>query len=378
MNRYAPRALLSGLTLIVAGSAQQLASYDPAATPNQEYAAVACGTAPALGATDDLVSPPASGLWWAGATAADNDNQTLYYTTGNPAHGLQRVAFADIGTGALPTVYAAPSGYNQITGMVVDPGDATGETLFISDGFAISRYHAPTATIVAGPFPVPVGGGNYITGLAINPFSGRLWAVDSSSSMHHRFVTGGPWLTQTPAVAVPIQPTGIAFCKVSAGAPFVSYWDGTVINVQSGLTLPFPSAPGAATRRHRGLTFIGREVKLGGSVGGPEVVPVIRIENGFKSGNSDTQIAVDNPTPIGVLGADLNPTFPSGINVPGISGLLLINPASSISILLGPGANTVPLGLVGVPPGIGLRLQAAGVGAGQLELGDAVQLTTHL
>ena len=377
MTRFAPRVLLTTLTIAAATTAQQLATFDPAATPNQEYAAAACGAAFGATAVDDLVSPAPATDWWLGATTADNDNQRLYYTTGKPTHGIQRIAFADIGTGAAPIVLPLPVGFNQVTGMVVDPTDTTGDTLFVTDGYVIAQYHAPSATIVAGPFPAPVSGNNLLTGLGYNPFSGRLWTIDSSSTMHSRFVTGGAWWLQTPAVAVPVRPTGISFCKISGGPPFASYWNGTVINVVTGTVMPFPPAP-AGIRHHRGLTFIGKEVNLGGSAGGPEQVPWVHLENGFRAGNATTQVAVENPTALGVIGVDIAPVLGAGITIPGIGGTLLLKPATTISLVLGPGSNAIPLGLVGVPPGIGMTFQAASLDAGGLNLGDAVHITTHL
>lgn len=377
MSRSAQKALLVALTLAATATAQQLATYDPAAAPNQEYAAVACGPAPAIATVDDLVSPPPAAQWWLGATAADNKKQRLYYTTGWPAAGIQRVPFAAIGTGALPTVFSAPAGFNQITGLAVDPSDVTGDTVFVTDGFVIAQYHAPSATIVAGPFPAPLVGANPITGLGINPFSGRLWTIDENSTMHSRLVTGGPWMLQTPAVAVPVRATGISFCKVSGGPPFASYWNGTVGNVVTGANVPFPGAP-AGTRHHRGLTFVGRAIKLGGGAGGSSTPPWIEVPNGFEVGNATAAVVVDNPTPIGVLGVDLAPMFGPGISVPGIAGTLMLNPATTVTVPLGPGSNTVPLGLVGVPPGIGLTFQAVGLDVGGLVLGNALNLTTHL
>ncbi len=85
-------------------SAQQLATFDPSALPNEEFAAVACPPAPPSAWTAHLVSGPTAGTWWAGATAADNANQRLYYTTGIPADGILRTPFGSIGTGAAPTI----------------------------------------------------------------------------------------------------------------------------------------------------------------------------------------------------------------------------------------------------------------------------------
>ena len=60
-----------------------------------------------------------------------------------------------------------------------------------------------------------------------------------SSTMHSRFVTGGTWWTQVPAVAVPVRPPGISFCKTAGGPPLASYWNGVVINVVTGVTAGF-------------------------------------------------------------------------------------------------------------------------------------------
>lgn len=384
MIRFTPLTILSALTLAAGSAAQQLATYDPAATPDQEYAASPCA-GPGQMVVADLVSRPASSEWWRGAIAADNHNQWLYYATGNPAHGIQRVSFAGIGTGILPTTFATPPGFNQITGMVVDPSDSLGDTLFITNGEYIAQYHAPSGTYVEGPFAKPIESG-LITGLGINPFSGRLWTVDSSTTMQSRFVTGGHWSApQVPAVAVPIRATGISFCNTEGTAPYVSYWDGTVLNVQTGATIPFLSAYGSV-RHHRGLAFVGIVTTLigsggggggGGSSTGSQEDPRVRVENGFMAGNDDTRIAVDSPLGIALLGIDFNPTLPSGISLPGFSGLLLLNPASTVLQLVGPGTTQVPFSLVGVPPGIAFRSQAVGVTNG-LSFGDAIHFVTHL
>ncbi len=338
---------------------------------------MACPPAPAIGWSAALVSPPSAATWWAGANAADNVNQRYYYTTGNPADGIQRIPFGAIGTGAPPVNFLAPAGFNQITGMVVDPGFASGDVLLITDGFIVLRYHAPTAAIIGGPWAGPVPVGNALTGLAHNPFNNRLYAIDDSSAMWSRPLGGGPWAGPVlAAVPVPVRATGVVFCQTAPGAPFASYFNGIVMRPATGLMVPFPPA-GAGIRHHRGLTFIALPVGLGGG-GDPLWRPRVDIGNGFAVGSTSTTIELIGPGAPMVLLVDLAPVFAPGIAIPGVGGLLMVSPATSISAGFGAGTHSIPLSLVPLPTGIGLTFQAAGLPAGGPELSEAIYIMTHL
>ncbi len=367
------RALALSLLLTTGLTAQQLATFDPSALPNQEFAAVACPPAPPSAWTAQLVTPPSAVNWWSGAIAGDNKNQRLYHTTGFAPDGIQRLPYGAIGTGAAPTNFLAPPGFNQVTGMVVDPSVTSGDVLFVTDGFAMVRYHAPSGTIMAGPFAGPAPVGNFLTGMAHNPFNNRVYVIDDASAVWSRALGGGPWVGPVgPGFAPPGRATGISFCKTMPGAPIASYWGGLVLDLNTGANHPFPGAP-AGIRHHRGLTFVAIPLILGGSGFGPP--PVVEIENGFASGSNGTVVVVSSTGPA-ILAVDLVPTFGPGLNHPFVDGILMVNPATMFTLSLGAGNTTIPLGLVGVPPGIGLTFQAIGL-TPNLTASDAIYMMTH-
>lgn len=365
-------------TLLVAGAtAQKIASYDPAAGAGAEYAAVACDPLPPLPVVDGLNGPPAAATWWFGAIAADNRNERLYSTTGFAPNGIQARPFADIGSGAVPFTFPAPPGFNQISAMVMDPRFPAGDRMFVSDGFVIAEYHLPTATILAVD-PSPAGTATFTTGLAWDPFNDRIMLVDANSNLYWKSILGGPWNGPIPPiVATPARATGLAFCQTKNDKPWVSYFGGAVLEPQSGNVLPFPGAP-AGPRRHRGLTLIGRTSSLGGA-GLPALAPTVEVQNGFWSDDPATQVDV-NTGGLTFLLLDIAPTFaPVPVAAPfTIHGTVYVSPATSASVVFGPGGGTLPLSLVGVPPGVGLTFQAAALIGGNIEMSDAVALATYL
>lgn len=370
--------VLAATTLVAGSAAQQLASYDPAAVPVQEFAAVSCATM--VGYTDDLISPAPAGTWFVGATAADNLNQTLYYATGRPADGILRIAFSDIGAFVAPSVFALPPGLNQLTGMVVDPTVAGGDVLYVTDGYSIGRYDVTAGAWVSvlGASPAPAA--NYLTGLAYDPFTSQIFAVDDASTIYSRSLSGGAWSAPVfPAAAVPSRPTGIAFCRTAPGTPSVSYWNGVVMDPATGVVTPFPAAPGGV-RHHRGLTFMGKATNLGGS-GDPQVHPILRPQGPFFAGSANFNLVVESPQ-LGVLfhavAAQFAATPNSGVVLPGIGGQLMIDPAQAIMLGIGSGTTHLPLSLVGVPPGIGLTFQAAATTGSRVELSDGIHLLSYL
>jgi hypothetical protein len=374
MNRL--RSLfLTAATSAAAVPAQQLASYDPGAGPDQEFAAAACP--PASGTTvDDLVSRAPAGHWFAGAIAADTNTGKLYYATGRAADGIQLIAFRDIGTGAMPTTFATPPGFFHLTDMVVDPRDATAERLFVTDGYYIGLYHAPSATFVGPLMVAPVAPGHFVTGLGYDPFGDRLVLVDNESVIWARPLnTQGGWAGPLlPQVAVPGYATGIAFCRTAPNEVFVSYFHGQVMNPQTGAVLQFPDDHGN-TRHHRGLTFMGVAQQRPGCVPPPPWVPRLDLPNGFESGNANALIQVDaqGPTIVALcLGGGLAP-----ITVPGLlNGSLWVDPAACTTVVVGAGSTSLPLSLVNVPAGIAMTCQAATFLASVGDLGDAFHFRT--
>ena len=137
-----PKSLLlaTAITSLFAANAigQRLATYDPASI--REFATSTCAPAPTTLRTQNLMARTPAMLMQSGAIAADNTHRMLFTTTGFPADGIDAVRFVNIGTGTIAANYPAPPGFNQITGMVVDPLDPTGNSLIVSDGYTIAPY----------------------------------------------------------------------------------------------------------------------------------------------------------------------------------------------------------------------------------------------
>ena len=360
--------------LAASAASQHLGTYDPAAL--REFATSACAPAPALMNTHNLFPRAPSPNLRGGAVAADNVHRRLFTATGNPADGIDAVNFAAIGTGALVANFSAPPGFNQITGMALDPIDPSGNTLLVTDGFVLVPYDYASGTFVLAPAPIPAPPGTTVTGLDYDVWTNDIIAVCNDATVLRVPVGGGPWTTIAPTVPVPPLATGLAVCRNVAGNPMVSFLNGVVMDPQTGATQPFPTSPPFGVRRHRGLTFFARPVFLGGK--GSILTPSINIAGNYQAGSMDCQIEAANAQGPILIAVDLAPQMNGIAGVPMLDGTLLVNPATSISKLFLPGFRYLPLDLTNAPVGAAMVAQAATLGAGVFHMSDALFFQTWL
>jgi hypothetical protein len=370
-----PKSLLlaTAITSLFAANAtgQRLATYDPASI--REFATSACAPAPTTLRTQNLMARTPAMLMQSGAIAADNTHRMLFTTTGFPADGIDAVRFVNIGTGTILANYPAPPGFNQITGMVVDPLDPTGNSLIVSDGYTIAPYDYAAGVLLQTPQPVPMPAGKTVTGLDFDIWNNDLVVVLNDATIMRVPISTGPWTTQPPAVGVPPLATGIAVCRNMPSSPMVSFFDGTVMDPQTGTVQPFPSSGIFGPRRHRGMTFFARPVFLGGK--GNILAPEIDVVGSFQAGSDDCMIDVTSSSAT-LLAIDLAPMTIALPGIPMIDGMLLINPATSVTALAMPGRYQKPLDLSNVPPGVSVAAQAAALGNGMFHMSEAVLFQT--
>ena len=378
MNQPSTALLFAAAAGIFAASAtcQRLATYDPAAV--LEFATSACGSSFTQQSRQNLATRSPSLQDRAGAVAADNVHRRLFTTTGYPADGIDAIPFLAIGAGAPPVQYAAPPGFNQVTAMMLDPIDPSGSTLIVSDGFTIAPYDYAAGAFVIAPKSVPVPPGRMVTGLDFDVWTHDLLVVCDDATILRNPIGGGPWTTIPPAVAVPPLATGIAVCRSAVSSPMVSFFDGTVMDPQTGAVHPFPGAPLAASgvRQHRGMTFFARPAFLGGR--GAMFAPTIQVQGSFQAGSADCRIETENAQGPVLIAVDVAPTMTPFPAIPMIDGTLLVNPATSVMGLFAPGLRYLPLDLTEAPVSASVVAQAASLGNGVFHMSDAVHFQTWL
>jgi len=156
----------------------------------------------------------------------------------------------------------------------------------------------------------------------------------------------------------------------------VSFFNGTVMNPQTGAVVPFPGAPLTAGRKHRGMTFFVRPVLLGGR--GLGMVPEITVRGSYQAGSNDCRIETESGAGLVVVAIDIAPTMTAGPALPVLDGTLFFNPATSITGVFPPGVSSIPLDLTHAPAGVGLVTQAAALGNNVFHLSDALFFQTWL
>ena len=158
----------------------------------------------------------------------------------------------------------------------------------------------------------------------------------------------------------------------------VSFFDGTVMDPQTGAVQPFPGAPLAASgvRHHRGMTFFARPMFLGGR--GATLAPSISVQGSFQAGSTDCRIETENAQGPVLIAVDIAPTMVPFPQLPMIDGAVLINPATSVMGLFSPGLRYLPLDLTEAPVSASLVAQAATLGNGVFHMSDAVYFQTWL
>jgi hypothetical protein len=118
-----------------------------------------------------------------------------------------------------------------------------------------------------------MAGATQLTGLTFNPFSNLVVAVDDASNRYTFDPATFAWSASLPPVfAPPPQATGTQICLASART-FVTYHNGDVRDIATGMLLPFPPNPGGV-RQHQGLTYMGTPVWIGGGGNGGGFDPV--------------------------------------------------------------------------------------------------------
>ena len=360
--------------LAASAASQHLATYDPAAV--REFATSTCAPAPAMTSRQNLSWRPPSANQRAGAIAADNVHRRLFTTTGFPADGIDAIPFSAIGTGTPGSNYPAPPGFNQVTGMALDPIDPSGKTLLVTDGFVLAPYDYAAGMFVVPPAPIPVPAGTSVTGLDYDVWTNDIIAVCSNATVLRVPVAGGPWVTVAPAVAVPALATGVAVCRSVAGTPMVSFGNGVVMDPLTGAVQPFAPAAPSGTRRHRGMTFFARPVPLGGK--GTTLTPTIKVTGSYQAGSMDCKIETMNVQGPVLIAIDLAPQMNGIAGIPMLDGTLLVSPATSVSALFAPGLRYLPIDLTNAPAGAALVAQAATLGAGVFHMSDALFFQTWL
>lgn len=360
--------LVTAFTSVFAASAtsQRLATYDPALP--REFATSACAPAPAVTGTRNLAARTPAMLIQSGAIAADNVHRILFTTTGFPADGIDAIPFLSIGTGSAPANYAAPPGFNQVTGMVVDPIDPSGGSLIVTDGYSLGSYDYAAGVYLQTPQSIPMPAGRMATGLDFDVWTNDLVVVLNDATIMRVPISSGPWTTQPPTVPVPPFATGIAVCRNVPGAPMVSFFNGTVMDPQTGATQPFPGGGIFGPRRHRGMTFYARPVLLGGK--GLAMSPEVEVLGSYQSGSNSCIVDVTSAVPT-LLVIDIAPMMVARPGLPMIDGTLLIDPGTSVTTMLMPGRHQMPLDLSNVPAGAKVVVQAAALGNGTLHMSDA-------
>ena len=148
----------------------------------------------------------------------------------------------------------------------------------------------------------------------------------------------------------------------------VSFFNGTVMDPQTGATQPFPGGGIFGPRRHRGMTFYARPVFLGGK--GLAMSPEVEVLGSYQSGSNNCIVDVTSAVPT-LLVIDIAPMMVARPGLPMIDGTLLIDPGTSITTMLMPGRHQMPLDLSNVPAGAQVVVQAAALGNGTLHMSDA-------
>ena len=356
-----------------AAMSQHLATYDPGSL--RELATSACRPAPPMIAARNLYPRSPAALNLAGAVAADNTRQVLFSTTGWPADGIDEVAFSGIGTGTLAFNYAAPPGFNQITGMVVDPLDSTGQTLIVTDGYVLAPYQYGSSTYASTPQPIPLPTGRTATGLDYDIWTKDIVVVLDDATIMRVPVYGGSWTMQPPLFAAPSVATGVAICRSAPSTPMVSYFGGAVLDPLTGASQPFLGGGLLSPRRHRGMTFLAIPVMLGGS--GSASTPTVALVGSFQAGSLSLKVEVDN-TYATLLAIDLAPTATGISGLPMLDGTLFVNPATSVTVLQPAGQSSFQLDLSNATAGASVAVQAASLGSGVFHMSDALFFTTWL
>lgn len=356
-----------------AAMSQRLATYDPGSF--RELATSACRPAPPMIAARNLYPRTPATLNLAGAVAADNTRRLLFSTSGWPADGIDEVAFSGIGTGTLAFNYAAPPGFNQVTGMVVDPLDATGQTLIVTDGYVLAPYQYGSGTYSSTPQPIPLPAGRTATGLDYDVWTNDIVVVLDDATIMRVSVYGGPWTIQPPLFAAPSVATGVAICRNAPSTPMVSYFGGAVLDPMTGASQPFLTGGLMFPRRHRGMTFLATPVMLGG--GGIASTPKVEILGSFQAGSLSCSVEVDSADAT-LLAIDLAPTSTGISGLPMLDGTLFVNPATSVTVLLPAGQSSFQLDLGNATAGTSVAVQAASLGGGLFHMSDALFFTTWL
>ena len=212
----------------VSATGQRLATYDPGSL--REFATSACPPALPIMRTQNLQPRTPAAFNRAGAIAADNVNRVLFTTTGWPADGIDAVPFINIGTSSGTTNYPAPPGFNQITGMVLDPIHPGGTTLIVTDGYSLGPYDCATGSFLLPLSPIPLPAGTSATGLDVDVWNNDLVVVLNDATILRVPIGGGPWSTQPPAFTMLSNATGVAICRNMPSSPMVSYFNGTVMD----------------------------------------------------------------------------------------------------------------------------------------------------
>lgn len=387
MNRSKHLLIASAAAALLtsASVAQQFVTYDPA-VPNLELAANNCPPAPSRPRARDLHNRGAAPAPISGAVAADSRGELLYTATGSAADGIDQVPFAGIGSGALGANYPTPPGLARITGMVLYPSSTSGRLMVVTDGNVLVNYNLDLGVIMGTPIAIPTPAGEVATGLTFDSFSDELVVVTNAATILRvdqlNFIQNPStftWTTTAPSVPVPALATGIACSRSQPGVPMVSFYSGVVMSPETGATLPF-SSPSYTTRHHRGMGFFGAAAPLGGG-GSYPFKPKVRQLGSFETGQNSLEIQLESTTPA-LLAIDLAPTYTAIPGVPLLDGTLMVNPATCVTLVYGPGVHSLPINLMltptlsmpfpAVPAGTAFVAQAAGLTPGALPLSDAI------
>lgn len=126
-----------------------------------------------------------------GDVALDKVNDELYITDGTSIARTQ--SFGTIVAGFDAVI--GGSGMGPLTGL---GWDATNGLLWVTDGTQAAAYLTPPdpgcpmgASIVAGPFALPLGAGAIATDIDWDPLTGTLWTCDTTGKVSNVLVGGG-------------------------------------------------------------------------------------------------------------------------------------------------------------------------------------------
>ncbi|MFN9274689.1 MAG: hypothetical protein ACK6D2_03030 [Planctomycetota bacterium] len=362
-------ATLLPFVFAAATTAQHVVAYDPlpAGTgqfvETQVFSRLVPGPLPPdPGYPIGVVLPPLAGNVPPGDATFDGRANRIWYTNGQLLASRPSPNFA-FAAPAIPPFPIAPAVLAAIggpaTGIAYNP---LANVMFVASAAAvvIGVTPVPGTPIVVPPFALPVLGAG-LSGLDYDSVTNSLFACDVNGLVFNVAIGGAPLGPPIGPLGVPgiagdvcidkttqINPFGLRPIYVCAG--------GLMRDVSTMLSPPQPNGAVAPT----GLAFVGRAASQPGpsaTCGG--FAPVYETTAPMTSGNPVFGLRIRNAAPLTPVVFAVDFVFnPIGLLINGGGSLLHLVPGSpSLVTLVGftdaVGTADLPLGLMGVAPGVG-------------------------